>query len=360
MAQSGLEALELLRSRFFNRTDVVAIQTSAGKPCPARPHDFLRALRGHMRGPRSDTSSFILYAGRGVCTVTGAYRLGTYASDASGRTRWACVDIDGANHKKCVSRPFTLAREVCDALETIGLIGHIERSGSGHGAHVWVFFDQPELLSDVRREISRVISVRAYKHNSTDNAVVTDCVELFPKSDRIRKDGLGSMVWLPWCGHTPQGHNSFLDRENPESLTVCSCRDFYRSTLRTEIKHDGLCSPAMSDNSRRRKHDSMAEWRECALSRLDLGKVYGDILVERESSCGYLRARDANSVTNDRHPSAIVSTGENGQERGRITSFIAGESMSIFDYLMRTRGYSFGRALREIATLSGVPLPIQD
>ncbi len=104
----------------------------------------------------------------------------------------------------------------------------------------------------------------------------------------------------------------------------------------------------------------MAEWRECALSRLDLGKVYGDILVERESSCGYLRARDANSVTNDRHPSAIVSTGENGQERGRITSFIAGESMSIFDYLMRTRGYSFGRALREIATLSGVPLPIQD
>ncbi len=114
MAQSGLEALELLRSRFFNRTDVVAIQTSAGKPCPARPHDFLRALRGHMRGPRSDTSSFILYAGRGVCTVTGAYRLGTYASDASGRTRWACVDIDGANHKKCVSRPFTLAREVCD------------------------------------------------------------------------------------------------------------------------------------------------------------------------------------------------------------------------------------------------------
>jgi hypothetical protein len=70
-----------------------------------------------------------------------------------GRVKWACVDFDVAkavdgeltdawSHDRKFGAIIEDALAQLEAFNTAGLFAHLERSRSGNGAHVWVFFDQ--------------------------------------------------------------------------------------------------------------------------------------------------------------------------------------------------------------------------
>lgn len=98
-----------------------------------------------------------------------------------------------------------------DSCMRLGLSCSVERSRSGFGAHVWIFFEDEIpaskarqlgflILDDVRRHCSR-ISFSSYDR-------------LFPTQDTLSKDGLGNLIALPLQGAAvAQGNSVFVDEK---------------------------------------------------------------------------------------------------------------------------------------------------
>lgn len=102
-------------------------------------------------------------------------------------------------------------------------------------------------------------------------------------------------------------------------------------------------------------------WRGDALARLPLEAVYGELLTGRASGAGWLQCRDPWSTNGDRNPSAGVADGTGEAERATFHSFIRGESLSVFDFLVRRgRATDFRSAATWVSERSGVPLPGAD
>ncbi len=87
----------------------------------------------------------------------------------------------------------------------------IERSRSGTGAHVWIFFEQP---------------LPAFKARRLGNAILTEAMDrdgrmsfnsydrFFPNQDRILEGGLGNLVALPLQGQSRRKLNSVFVDDN--------------------------------------------------------------------------------------------------------------------------------------------------
>ncbi|MES2638111.1 MAG: hypothetical protein V4850_01455 [Myxococcota bacterium] len=100
------------------------------------------------------------------------------------------------------------------------------------------------------------------------------------------------------------------------------------------------------------------EWRRAALERLSLSAVYGDLLTGKPSGAGWLQCRDPWSESGDRNPSAGVADGSGEAERATFHSFVRGESLSVFDFLIgRGQAADFRVAAARVAEFSGVPMP---
>jgi hypothetical protein len=100
------------------------------------------------------------------------------------------------------------------------------------------------------------------------------------------------------------------------------------------------------------------DWRRAALECLPLSAVYGDLLTGKASGAGWLQCRDPWSESGDRNPSAGVADGSGEAERATFHSFVRGESLSVFDFLIgRGQAADFRAAAARVAELSGVPLP---
>lgn len=118
--------------------------------------------------------------------------------------------------------------------------------------------------------------------------------------------------------------------------------------------------PIMPGISARNRDDNSGwkGWREEALKLLPLERVYGDLLTGHSNAQGWLACRDPDSPTGDQNPSAGVADKVEYVDRGAFHSFRTGETMSVFDFLIRRgRAADFKAAQILVADLSGVPLP---
>ena len=87
----------------------------------------------------------------------------------------------------------------------------IERSRSGNGAHVWIFFDEPIPAFKARR-LGNVILTETMNRDGRMSFNSYD--RFFPNQDRIPKGGFGNLVALPLQGQTRKRLNSvFVDDE---------------------------------------------------------------------------------------------------------------------------------------------------
>jgi hypothetical protein len=102
----------------------------------------------------------------------------------------------------------------------LGPPAYLERSKSAKGWHLWVFFT-PAVPAAKARALGFALA--------PPDALLTDGgfaepesaagIEVFPKCDRIKPDGFGNAVWLPWNFEAKRGGNEFY-RRGPSGLLV--------------------------------------------------------------------------------------------------------------------------------------------
>lgn len=85
----------------------------------------------------------------------------------------------------------------------------IERSRSGNGSHVWIFFDQP-IPAYKARKLGNIILTEAMKRNGR---ITFDSYDrFFPNQDKVPEGGFGNLIALPLQGKARKAGNSvFVD-----------------------------------------------------------------------------------------------------------------------------------------------------
>lgn len=99
-------------------------------------------------------------------------------------------------------------------MAALGLTAYIERSRSGNGGHVWVFFDDAYPCHK-SRAIGLEVARKVLGLSDFDKEASFD--RLFPSQDVVTKNGLGNLIALPFQGAAAsEGNTVFLDTETGE------------------------------------------------------------------------------------------------------------------------------------------------
>lgn len=99
-------------------------------------------------------------------------------------------------------------RKCCTVL---GLTPAVERSRSGNGAHVWIFFSEPVSAADAQRLGSGLLTrTMACRHELS----FASYDRLFPTQDTVPKGGFGNLIALPFQGQAQKAGNTlFVDEQ---------------------------------------------------------------------------------------------------------------------------------------------------
>lgn len=103
-----------------------------------------------------------------------------------GGTRLAVVDIDDKKHKFTWTELCVMARTVSFKLESQGLLPFVVRSGSGHGIHLWLLWQDHQDAATVRKLLKDMVKEADLKAH----------VDVFPAQDSLN-GGLGAHIALP-------------------------------------------------------------------------------------------------------------------------------------------------------------------
>lgn len=126
--------------------------------------------------------------------LKGEQLIGIYPLKPDNTVHWAALDFDGGDD------PVQDATNQAKVFNRAGLRTHIERSRSGRGAHLWVFFDRSIPAFIVRRVLkSMLIDASSYDR-------------MFPNQDKA-DGGYGNLIALPYHGTSYRENKSgFLDK----------------------------------------------------------------------------------------------------------------------------------------------------
>lgn len=99
----------------------------------------------------------------------------------------------------------------CRACKEHGFVLSIERSRSGNGAHVWLFFEDA-IDASLARDLGSALISWAMAHGSGMGFSAYD--RLFPTQSTLTEDGLGNLISLPLQGRAKEKGNSVFVDEN--------------------------------------------------------------------------------------------------------------------------------------------------
>ena len=215
------ERIELFRSLFRGREDVFARRwyskvTNKSGYQPVCVNEWRRGLcdKKAIKCAECPNRNFLSLGYDDVCRhligndENGCDVVGIYAIMSDNNCAFLCTDFDDKSCKH---------RYKDDVLAFVGVCRDwnipysIERSRSGNGAHVWIFFNAV---------------VPAYKARRLGNAILTEAMSrdgrmafdsydrFFPNQDRMPEGGFGNLVALPLQGKARKDLNSvFVDDE---------------------------------------------------------------------------------------------------------------------------------------------------
>ena len=134
--------------------------------------------------------------------LTGKQTAGLYPLLSDNTCKLLAADFDKSDWKEAVSA----FRKSCDKFK---IPCYVERSRSGNGAHIWVFFQSP-ISASVARELGFLLLDKAMEFHSGLSFDSYD--RLFPNQDLIPSGGFGNLIALP-LQYQPrqQGHSVFID-----------------------------------------------------------------------------------------------------------------------------------------------------
>ncbi|MDH8701516.1 superfamily II DNA or RNA helicase [Dysgonomonadaceae bacterium PH5-43] len=214
------EKIELYLSLFRGRTDVYAKRCYSKKHessyyVPACKNEWVKGLCDKARVkckecPNRDLlplTKEVINSHLRNKDEHGAGIVGIYPLLSDENCLFLAVDFDEEKWTEDI-RAF---RSVCN---TYDIPVAIERSRSGNGAHVWIFFEEPIPAITARRLgnalLTKAMSVRSeIRFSSYDR--------MFPNQDFMPKGGLGNLIALPLQGGARLNGNSEFVDENFDS-----------------------------------------------------------------------------------------------------------------------------------------------
>ncbi len=142
--------------------------------------------------------------------------IGVYPLLTDGTCRFLVYDFDnhekGAEKKDFANEDDTWIEEV-EAMRKIcvlnGIDPLVERSRSGRGAHIWIFFDKPISAALVRKFGTALLDKGAEQVNLKSFKYYD---RMLPAQDTLREGGVGNLIALPLQGKAlKDGNSAFVD-----------------------------------------------------------------------------------------------------------------------------------------------------
>lgn len=238
---SDKQKIELFGSLFRGRSDVYARRWEKdGKSgySPAYEFDWNEFMSHKRLG-----GSFKDFKNKSLLPLTevvirkhliGQEVVGIYPILLDNTSYFLAADFDGETWKK-------EAGAFIDACANAGLISYLERSRSGCGGHVWIFFSEPYPCFR-SRQIGFELIRRALNVSEFEKEIGFD--RFFPNQDTLMQGGFGNLIALPFQGKSVAKENTlFLDplMEKPvvDQWGVLEHAKRY-STEEMNVVHQGL------------------------------------------------------------------------------------------------------------------------
>ncbi len=134
--------------------------------------------------------------------LRGRHTVGVYPLLPDGTCRFLAADFDKAAWRRD-------AGAFLDACRSKGVPAALERSRSGHGGHVWLFFAEPVSAALARRLGSHLLTEAMARHPDIGFGSYD---RFFPSQDTVPEGGFGNLIALPLQGRPrADGNSVFLD-----------------------------------------------------------------------------------------------------------------------------------------------------
>jgi len=221
------EQVQLFKSVFKGREDVFAIRWEKGNKSGYMPaHSFdpyfyrIHKAKGGTFQNYKDKTYLALTDDQIERHLKGDQLVGIYPLLTDNTSWFIAADFDEEKwNEECLA--------FINACQEKGITAYLERSRSGKGGHVWIFFEQPyPALRSRKIFISILEEIRIFSpfdKGSFDR--------LFPNQDFHSGKGLGNLIALPF--HKPsweKGNSCFI---NPDTLEPIQDQwDLLRSVIR--------------------------------------------------------------------------------------------------------------------------------
>lgn len=193
------ERISLLRYLFQGRSDVYAIRFES-KDGRKGYMPALQSPSGNSDRQRGNTRPLTKQAL--IDHISGKRTVGIYPLLKNNTCYFLAIDFDKGNWKVDVSA-FT---ETCRMYH---IPHHIERSRSGNGAHIWIFFTGV-VLAKTARNLGMLLLKETKKRNATFTLDSFD--RLFPNQDILPEGGFGNLIALPLQRNPAlKGNSLFVD-----------------------------------------------------------------------------------------------------------------------------------------------------
>ncbi len=128
--------------------------------------------------------------------------IGIYPLRADETCELLAIDFDGTSWREDISA-------FLQSCELYGLAAYPEKSRSGRGGHVWIFFDVPVAASEARNAASYMITETMQCRHQL---AMKSYDRIFPNQDTLPKGGFGNLIACPLQGDViALGNSCFLD-----------------------------------------------------------------------------------------------------------------------------------------------------
>ena len=134
--------------------------------------------------------------------------VGIYPINSDNTCNFLCADFDDKSSKYGYQKDVLAFVSVCKEWK---IPCYIERSRSGNGAHVWIFFATP-ITATKARQLGKIILHEAM--NKEIHLSFASYDRFFPNQDVLPEGGFGNLVALPLQGKARRDGNSVFVNEN--------------------------------------------------------------------------------------------------------------------------------------------------
>jgi len=209
--------IHIFRSLFKGREDVFAVRWEKGNKSGYMPAYFYDPYR--LRAHKMNGGTFQNFTEKSYLKLTdeqiqkhldGFHHIGIYPLLQDNTTWFLAADFDKANWQN-------EALTFLNACKEKEIPAYLERSRSGNGGHVWIFFDKPYPAIRSRKIFISILE-QSGAFSMFDKSSSFD--RLFPNQDFLSGKGFGNLIALPLFKPTfEKGNSCFVNSETIEAIT---------------------------------------------------------------------------------------------------------------------------------------------